>query len=114
MKNWESKLTAMEKLLTPSNSNPRDCGKGLQLPKGTPVQWSSLHRSYACWTRENPVEYARAAMILDGLKQANALGIAPSSPAYAALMEVGEPSPELVEECRQSLLSQGCELEEEC
>ena len=99
MKNWESKVAAMERLLHPSNGNSRDCGKGVPVPKGTPPQarWCATH-GHACWHRDDPYVVAKAAVILEALKKHDYVG-----------MEA-EPSPELIEEARQAILAKGVEL----
>jgi hypothetical protein len=83
------------------NSRPTgNCGKGLKLEKGTPALWCSRH-GYECWLRDNPVDYAKAAMLLEAIHRRE------PEP------DVSNPPLELVEECRRLLLEQGCELQEE-
>jgi hypothetical protein len=89
----------MEDLLAiHTDGNPPDCGRGLKLPKGTPVRNCTKH-GYKCWKRFSPVEVAMAVMTV-------------------AAAELGEPAPdvtnippELVEEIRKKLLAHGLEEE---
>jgi hypothetical protein len=41
---------------------PKNCGKGLKLPKGHPLLCCSEHNT-TCWMRHNPMTWAKALII---------------------------------------------------
>ena len=92
------------------NSQPKDCTRCLKLEPGTPPLWCALH-GYACWHRYNPVEEAQVAMALAEMGKRRAAGLAKWDNAVEEIPHSAPPVA-LVAECRESLVSHGCEVQE--
>ena len=101
MSSLDTRLASQErkKAASLNGSNPRNCGRGLKLPKGHPILCCSVHNTQ-CWMRHNPVTWAKALIIVEAAEVKD----------YEAMD--AEPTPAQVEEARQMLLAQGYELEE--
>jgi hypothetical protein len=87
----------------PGNSSPSegDCGLGVPVPVAQANEiwgrWCPQHQ-HLCWRRENPLEIAQAAMMIEAIQKRESTDIDELPPL------------ELVEEARQMLLRDGMEL----
>ena len=82
------------------SDGPRNCGRGLKLPKGVHPQCCSIHNT-TCWMRHDPLIWAQATMLLENIEK------------RLPEPDVSNPPPALIEVCRQMMLAKGYELEYE-